>query len=41
MCGDINNKEEASLIILEDWNAVVRETKEHGVISTFGLSKKN
>lgn len=34
-------KEKTNLIILGDWNAVVRETKEHGVTGMFGLGKRN
>lgn len=34
-------KEKTNIIILGDWNAVIGETKEHGVTGMFGLGKRN
>lgn len=33
--------EKTNLIILEDQNAIVGESKEHGVTGEFGLGKRN
>ncbi|KAL4135345.1 hypothetical protein QTP88_006960 [Uroleucon formosanum] len=33
--------EKSNLIILGDWNAIVGESKEHGVTGMFGLGKRN
>ncbi|CAI6352699.1 unnamed protein product [Macrosiphum euphorbiae] len=33
--------EKTNLIVLGDWNAIVGESKEHGVAGAFGLGKRN
>jgi len=35
------SKEKDNLIIMGDWNAVVRETQEQGISGAFGLGKRN